>query len=311
MNESISEKNNKNKINDKNLKKIVYKCTNLETKKRSSITNLIIEFFAYYYLNIQIKNVFNKFEKVLLKSADNKFSWAQVNLGLIYLDGKHCKQDIVKSINFFELAAIQNNYIALFHIGEIYLNILKPNNVNKAIEYYKKAANLNHLRSQKKLGYLFLENKNAESNIDESIKYFSLAANNKNDAESQYKLGLIYFKSIYNKFDFNESIKYFELAAKQNFAEAEKQLGDIYYVGRYCPKDIEKGIHYYKLAAEHGSSDAQIFLAFNYMTGLYLKQDFKKAIQLIDRASKQNNQLAKSFMGLRQNQRNPQAVNNF
>ena len=88
-----------------------------------------------------------------------------------------------------------------------------------------------------------------EKNLIKSLELNSLIIN-KNQVF--FTLGLIYYEDKYVQRDIEKSIHYYSLAADNNNHEAQKNLGDIYNDEKYVPQDIEKAKYYYSLAAKNG-----------------------------------------------------------
>ena len=64
---------------------------------------------------------------------------------------------------------------------------------------------------------------------------------------AQYELGRIYYENIHVPRDINKSIFYLTLAAENennNISKIHFYLGVVYYCNQYIPKDIKKAIHY-------------------------------------------------------------------
>ena len=74
----------------------------------------------------------------------------------------------------------------------------------------------------------------------------------------------IYYSRKYIKQDINKSIHYLTLAANQNNAVVQYNLGCIYYSGKYIARDINKSIHYLTLAAIQNNVKAQYNLGYIY-----------------------------------------------
>lgn len=152
-------------------------------------------------------------------SSDQNNSNAQYHLGVIYYEGKVIARDIDKAIHYFTLAANQNHPSAQYNLGLIY-NEGKyvVRDIDKAIHYYSLAANQNHSRAQFNLAMIYHENKNPLA-----IKYLKSAAD-QNDLKAQFVLGDIYYKGTFVERDINEAIRYFSLADDQNCEEASNML---------------------------------------------------------------------------------------
>jgi TPR repeat protein len=153
---------------------------------------------------------------------------------------------------------------AQFNLGEIYYygTIFIEENKDEAFKWYRFAA----------AGYGLAD-----------VYYFLFELTDKeNDIEAQYSLGWI--NSINS--DMEEAIEYFELAANQGHDEAKKELAEIYYElgcnyenGEDVEQNITKAIKYFRLAAEYGHPAAQLVLAETLYHGLGMEEESIKWYQ--------------------------------
>src|SRR6185436_7684418 len=78
-------------------------------------------------------------------------------LGCNYLSGTTFKKNYKKARIWFEFASCHDNIDSLFQLGLIYEKGLDVNaDHTKAIEYYSKAANIDHQEAQLNLGRIYL-----------------------------------------------------------------------------------------------------------------------------------------------------------
>ena len=116
------------------------------------------------------------------------------------------------------------NAEAIFCIGLLYfIGIDVPININKAIKYYKLAADMNHANAQYNLAIIYKNSEYGIHDIDKSLHYLINAAD-QNEKNAQSNLGNLYLQ---NKL-INKAIYYLKLAAQKFNREALCLLGYIY-----------------------------------------------------------------------------------
>lgn len=132
--------------------------------------------------------------------------------------------------------------------------------LDQAINWYKKAAKLGHLRSQSRLGKMYYYGEGVKPDSQQAIKWLSKPAQD-GDSTAQYLLGMTYLKAQDIKHDINKAIHFFKLAAADRHAEAAYQLARIYYDGTDVEKDINKAKDYLSLDQVAHMEEAQQLLA--------------------------------------------------
>ncbi|MFT6300646.1 MAG: TPR repeat protein [Saprospiraceae bacterium] len=99
-----------------------------------------------------------------------------------------------------------------------------------AIEYYKKAAELGHLRAMFDLGTFYQNGHMVQQNYPEAIKWYKSAAN-KGYAAAMYGLGGLYFNGLGVKKDPDMGTIWFTKAAKTGFTPAIQFLDQVNNLG--------------------------------------------------------------------------------
>ncbi|KAK8883485.1 hypothetical protein M9Y10_042577 [Tritrichomonas musculus] len=286
INEEIPQKEKKFKKMEIKYQKIYEMCTDINPEKRPSIFKLFCEIFLIVYNN-----------EIYISLLENVLQ-GQINLGIIYMEGKYIPRNINKSIYYFAKAANARNVVAQFILGTIYFaDEYIPRDIDKAIYYFTEAAKQNNKQAQYNLGYIYSKDVFTTRDMNKAIYFYSLAAD-QNEVNSQYNLGIIYAKGQYVFRDINKAIFYFKLAAKQNHAMAQYNLGSIYNHYGYDFRDINKAIRYYTLAADQNISSAQHNLGIIYEKGEGVSQDINKAIHYYTLAADQGDSFAQYNLGL-------------
>lgn len=144
--------------------------------------------------------------------------------------------------------------------------------LDKAIEYYKKAADQNNITAEYALACYY----NEKRNFLIASKYYKKAAD-KGDAKSQYMLGTYYEYGLALPQNDDKALEYYKKAANQGDISAMFAAGDMYMVRK---RDYKKAIEYLKEPAKLGYknrvSDARALLL---SAELYLKvEERQKAL---------------------------------
>lgn len=248
------------------------KCFELMSKAASKgNTDAMLWLGSYLYSNGE--GVSKDEEKVVeytKKAADANNDSAKITLGTFYLTGENVAIDEEKgSILIHEGFKGLLKRAAFLSREEMHvlatcyqLGIGVEENIQKAIYWYKKSAELG-------------------------------------DPEAQNNLGLIYLNGSgvpENKF---EALRWFKLSSRKYLTGALKNTGDCYYAGWGTSQDFYEAILWYKKAAEEGDIDAMVSLGICYKNGQGTTKNYKIAEKWFLKAkNKTNNGNAINCLGL-------------
>lgn len=98
-----------------------------------------------------------------------------------------------------------------------------------------------------------------EKSYEKAMEWYKKAAN-QGHAEAQCSLGYMYSRGIGIQQDYKKAAEWYEKAADQGHAKGLFNLGSMYYNGRGVPKDIEKAKTLFDRAAKKGDKDAKTIL---------------------------------------------------
>ncbi|CAG8622703.1 5613_t:CDS:2 [Rhizophagus irregularis] len=130
----------------------------------------------------------------------------------------------------------------------------------KAYDCFVKHAEINNKVAKYWLGYYYLEGYIVEKSLQKAIELFKESADRGvPDAQLRYAFALSEISP--RKFNVNEFVRYLTMAANNENHAAQYNLGDLYYNGKLgIPKNEEKGLSYLKLAAIKGQPKARAML---------------------------------------------------
>ena len=171
----------------------------------------------------------------------------------------------------------------------------------KAITWYRKAAEKGNARAQNIMGNRYFNGKGVEQNYVEAVKWYRKSAM-QGWAFAQFNLGNCYFNGQGVAKDTGEAISWFTKAAEQGIVLAQSKLGQYYYHCYYesAPKigilqptsgneeEYEKAIKWLTMAAEQGDVEAQYILGKCYSSGSEkVASDDEKSFEWFKKASEQ------------------------
>ena len=244
--------------------------------------------------------------KYLQKSASMDHASANYMIGNMFIRGllgNKSKEELEKGYKYLEKSYELGNVAASNLIGNMYLNGIYPldKDVDKAREYYKKAADNNYAYAYNNLGRIEEDN----NKFKEAFEYYLYSAN-LGESWACNKVGEAYRIGVVEK-DMDKAYYYYTRALENNYRTlcfyAYYNLAKYFYMNGYdkYSKDINKAIEYYKIASDAGIIEASIEL-FMYYSNNYLKtrDDVDKELFLkyklaIEKHSKYNKELRESL----------------
>ncbi|MBQ7659509.1 MAG: sel1 repeat family protein [Alphaproteobacteria bacterium] len=210
---------------------------------------------------------------------------AALSLGYMYLYGQDgVESDYQKSFHFYELAAAQNNVIALNNLGSLYFNgIGTTRDYKKAAELFLKAAQNGSDDAAVNLGFIYLSTGKKEY-FQPAVDLFEQAAKSGNNT-AKFMLGYAYHKGFVVDKDDYKTLELIKEASIANFDEAHYVLAQIYTDGRGTAQNYTKAIKYYRAAVGQGHIESMLTLADIYAEGRMTTRSLGQAYILYNIAS--------------------------
>jgi TPR repeat protein len=228
-----------------------------------------------------------------------------------------------------ERLASSGDAVSLFCMGEIDFQVI-PTNIPRAIDHFRKSAELGFPLAQATLGSLCLKGLEIpDYDIRKGINLLSTAARSRS-LSARFNLGMAYYNGDGVLKDASQASRWFRLAVKQNFSEAQYTLGVLLLEGdENFPKKEDEGVRLLKLAAaqNHLAAKEQLYKrgmgtpprasvnsstvkstikmdaiqleeARKYYAGVGVPQDYERALPLFRSLARGGNAEAARFLGL-------------
>ena len=214
------------------------------------------------------------------QADDNLF----YKIGAMYKNGLGTEADMNKAIDYFKRSAELNNKNGLYEYGKALL--LGDKDMPKAMDFLEKAVRLGNLNAKRFLALEYISGEHIEQDIDKGIEMLTECAVG-GDPLSCFMLGRIYFKGEFVNRDLSKAEKYLLMADKDS-GHACYYLGKLYQEEeKYDPDKavewLEKAVNYDEIKAYASYSLAKILLEDNKY------HDKQKAIKLLELSAEENN----------------------
>ena len=197
------------------------------------------------------------------------------------------------------VSSSQNNSLSMSanEAYKIAADAYNAKDYDKALKYYKYAAEKNDSHAQFRLGYIYDQGKGVTQNYAEAMKWYLKAAEQEN-ANAQSNLGLMYEKGQGVKQDYSEANKWYQKAAEQGNTSAQFNLGLSLYFGKGITQNYTEAFNWLLKAANSGDAASQNNVGTMYQNGQGVKQDYSEALKWYTKASEQGHTSALYNLGL-------------
>ena len=217
------------------------------------------------------------------QADDNLF----YKIGAMYKNGLGTEADMNKAIDYFKRSAELNNKNGLYEYGKALLlgeNITQD--IPKAMDCLEKAVRLGNLNAKRFLALEYISGEHIEQDIDKGIEMLTECAVG-GDPLSCFILGRIYFKGEFVNRDLSKAEKYLLMADKDS-GHACYYLGKLYQEEEKYDIDkavewLEKAVNYDEIKANASYSLAKILLEDNKY------HNSERAVKLLVSAADENN----------------------
>jgi TPR repeat protein len=135
---------------------------------------------------------------------------------LEYAKAAYEKGDYAQPFETFQRLAKEGDAEGQFYLADLYY---RKRNFTEAAEWYRKAADQEHLLAQFNLGSLYMVGLGVEQDFVEAAKWYRKAAE-QGDGEAQNNLGLMYFKGEGVEQDSVQAYMWLIIAVESGFEQA-------------------------------------------------------------------------------------------
>lgn len=275
---------------------IVEQETESEESFFSFITKPISKLFSADEEVVDANGKKETFLEQSLRLAGEGNAESQMNLGYMYLYGNNgVEQDFEKAFEYYNMAAKQDNPIALNNVGSLYFNgIGTEKNRVKAISYFTKSAELGNDNAATNLAFIYLTGENNDSERNKkAMQLFQQAAKSGNKL-AEFMLGYAYYKGFTVDRDNYTAFGLIKDAAQDGaeFDEAQYILAEMYANGYGTVQNYVNSVSYYAKAVNQGNTDAYVDLAKIYAEGKFAQRNMVKAHTLFNIAASEGNSQA-------------------
>lgn len=111
------------------------------------------------------------------------------------------------------------------------------------------------VKAQYEVGEMYEKGKGAVKDVQKAFDWYQKAAN-QGDYKAAYKVGLFYYEGTAIKRDYDRAFSWFSQSADKEYVRAQYYLGEMYEHGHGAPKDSDTALKWYNRALAGGYSPA-------------------------------------------------------
>lgn len=235
----------------------------------------------YTYEELKESTSAERFE--LLKQLEQTFHnvHLQTCIGLCYFDGGFMPQNLVKSHEYFSMAANRDHPVAQYFLGlQLFNGMGVAQDKETGYNLIVKSANQGFWTAEQTLGDIISNGLHGgPPNEQIGVQWWKKAAQ-AGFTTAQHRLG----KYLFSKNAKQEAVKLYTLAAEQMYGIAEYDLAWCMYNGVGIERDLKRAAQLFKRAEDHGIGNATLMLGLCFKKGYGTEQNHSKAFKKFEQA---------------------------
>lgn len=213
-------------------------------------------------------------------------------LGQMFKLGLGTDSDVTKAIEYFRRSAEMNNKNGLFEYGKaLLIGEHIPQNADSAVKLLEKAVKLKNSNAKRFLALEYISGEHLEQDIEKGIALLTECADSR-DVIACYRLGKIYLQGEIMSQNLDKAEKYLLLAADNEYTQyalAKLYLQEEKY-------DIQKAVNYFENCADKNHL-ASYQLGRIYLFGAAeLTKDEEQAIEWFTKSANDGNEYAQAML---------------
>ena len=213
-------------------------------------------------------------------------------LGQMFKLGLGTNSDVTKAIEYFKRSAEMNNKNGLFEYGKaLLIGEHIPQNADSAVKLLEKAVKLKNSNAKRFLALEYISGEHLEQDIEKGITLLTECADSR-DVIACYRLGKIYLQGEIMSQNLDKAEKYLLLAADNEYTQyalAKLYLQEEKY-------DIQKAVNYFENCADKNHL-ASYQLGRIYLFGAAgLTKDKGQAIEWFTKSANDGNECAQAML---------------
>ena len=213
-------------------------------------------------------------------------------LGQMFKLGLGTDSDVTKAIEYFRRSAEMNNKNGLFEYGKaLLIGEHIPQDTDSAVKLLEKAVKLKNRNAKRFLALEYISGEHLDQDIDKGLAMLTECADS-GDTCACYKLGKIYFKGEIVLQDLDKAEKYLLLAEDNEFTQYA--LGKLYLQKEKY--DVQKAVDYFEKSADKNMWSSYQLGRLYLFGSEGLEKDKTKAVEWLTKSANDGNEYAQNML---------------
>jgi TPR repeat protein len=243
------------------------------------------EWGEWYLFGPPEKQDLKRAKEFLSDAASAGDTKAQLDLGIMYREGRGVSANEYEAFRWFQLSADQGNQQAQALVGDyIFLGKGTVKDLPLAFTYYEKAVAQGNSSAASSAGAMLFNGIGVKKDEAAAVEWFKKAAA-KNNLWGQYYLGIALLQGRGVIADEPEGGRLIRKAADGSLTEAIYLLGNMYENGIGVEKNEQEAARLYHSAAAKSEKNSMFRLAYLYETGTGVEKNMQTAVDWYKRAA--------------------------
>jgi hypothetical protein len=182
---------------------------------------------------------------------------SETMVGWLLYNSKNITKDEERAFGWYLRAADHGDPWAAYDAGLMYESGYagKAGDMSKAVDYYRRAADLGVAPAGNALGNLYASGRGVRQDFGKAFQWYRWAAD-KGDSNAQVSLGFMYANGQATQRDDVKAFELYKRAADQNNATGLNNVGYFYEFGRAVPLNLNEAAAWYDRAIRLGDKNA-------------------------------------------------------
>ena len=235
-----------------------------------------------FILRDQVEGSKEKALKLLEEAGDEGVGYSYFYSGQYYNFDNEAK-DVEKCIEYYKKAIKYYDSSSMYNLALVYAYEYKD--VEKCFEYLDMAIAEGMIAAKSEKAYFLLDSDLVERDAVQAKRLLEEATDEGN-VYAPYRLARGYQNAEFGEEqNYQKAFELYNLASDRGYLYATEMVGRYYRAGAVGEPDPENAVKYYNMAIEKNSDYARVEMAICYEDGFGVEKDFGKAEELLQQAA--------------------------
>jgi TPR repeat protein len=208
------------------------------------------------------------------------YTSAQVQIGIMYLEGHGVEKSEVKAMECFQQSINDMDLKVCYHQGISFYNEYR---YDISLIYIRRAAEAGYGPAQSQLGTMLLGGKAIQKNQTDAMFWIEKSIESMTPSDC-YKQGMVVYRGLSVVKDFAISLRFMEKAAENHYGPAQAHLALVYYQGLGVEKNRTEVMKWVEKSTKELTTDKCYEQGMMFYNGIEVDPDYEITLLYIQKA---------------------------